>query len=183
MGIARQVATERVISTVDPEARHAHKTRARRQDGYKAHVVVEPDTGIVTDTALTLASGPDNTDAAAGIALLAEEPDPVEVLGDSAYGSGEMLDAAQTAGHTPCPTAAEVDRQRLDRHAHPSATRPPTPRATRHADHDLALAPTAAHPPLDFRCRSTWTTRRPRRPPRPGPPPGHGERASATPHW
>jgi len=101
VGIARQVATERVISTVDPEARHAHKTRARRQDGYKAHVVVEPDTGIVTDTALTLASGPDNTDAAVGIALLAEEPDPVEVLGDSAYGSGEMLDAA------------------LDRRAHP----------------------------------------------------------------
>ena len=68
--IARRVATERVISTVDPEARHAHKTRARRQDGYKAHVVVEPDTGIVTDTALTLASGPDNSDAAVGIAFV-----------------------------------------------------------------------------------------------------------------
>ena len=43
--IARRVAPDRVISTVDPEARHAHKTRSRRQDGYKAHVVVEPDTG------------------------------------------------------------------------------------------------------------------------------------------
>ena len=39
---------ERVISTVDPEARHAHKTRARHQDGYKAHVKVEPDTGLIT---------------------------------------------------------------------------------------------------------------------------------------
>jgi len=29
--IARKVAPERVISTVDPEARHAHKTRARHQ--------------------------------------------------------------------------------------------------------------------------------------------------------
>ena len=55
--IARGVAPERVISTVDPEARHAHKTRSRRQDGYKAHVVVEPDTGIVTDTTLTPAAG------------------------------------------------------------------------------------------------------------------------------
>ena len=51
--IARQVAPDRVISTVDPDARHAHKTRERRQDGFKAHVVVEPDTGLITDTGLT----------------------------------------------------------------------------------------------------------------------------------
>jgi hypothetical protein len=99
--IARRVAPDRVISTVDPEARHAHKTRSRRQDGYKAHVMVEPDTGIVTDTALTPASGPDNSDAAVGIDLLAGENDQVEVLGDSAYGTGEMLDATGQAGHTP----------------------------------------------------------------------------------
>ena len=42
--IARQVATGRVISTVDPDARHADKTVSRRKDGVKAHVVVEPDT-------------------------------------------------------------------------------------------------------------------------------------------
>jgi IS5 family transposase len=99
--IARRVATDRVISTVDPEARHAHKTRSRRQDGYKAHLVVEPDTGIVTDAALTPASGADNSDAAVGIDLLAGEDEPVEVLADSAYGTGEMLDAAEQAGHTP----------------------------------------------------------------------------------
>jgi Transposase DDE domain/Transposase domain (DUF772) len=99
--IARRVAEERVISTVDPEARHAHKTRTRRQDGYKAHVAIEPDTGIVTDTALTPAAGPANSDAAVGIDLLAGEDGPVEVLADSAYGTGEMLDAAQQAGHTP----------------------------------------------------------------------------------
>jgi hypothetical protein len=48
--IARKVPPDRVISTVDPQARHAHKARSRRQDGYKAHVVIEPDTGIITDT-------------------------------------------------------------------------------------------------------------------------------------
>jgi hypothetical protein len=99
--IVRRVAPDRVISTVDPEARHAHKTRHRRQDGYKAHLVVEPETGIVTDAALTPASGADNSDAAVGIDLLAEEDDPIEVLADSAYGSGEMLDAAEQGGHTP----------------------------------------------------------------------------------
>ncbi len=46
--IRRGVAKDRVISVVDPDARHAHKTVHRRQDGFKAHLAVEPDTGIVT---------------------------------------------------------------------------------------------------------------------------------------
>jgi hypothetical protein len=98
--IARRVAPDRVISTVDPETRHAHKTVSRRQDGYKAHLAVEPDTGIITGCALTPASGADNSDAAVGADLLADEPAPVEVLGDSAYGSGQLLDTLQRAGHT-----------------------------------------------------------------------------------
>jgi hypothetical protein len=55
--IARKVAPERVISTVDPQTRHAHKTRARHQDGYQAQVKVEPDTGLITGCALTPAAG------------------------------------------------------------------------------------------------------------------------------
>jgi len=105
--LARKVAPDRVISTVDPQARHAHKTRARRQDGYKAHIVVEPDTGIITATALTPAAGADNSDAAVGVdLLLGEQPEQPEqgeqgeqgehgerwerweVLADSAYGTG-----------------------------------------------------------------------------------------------
>ena len=35
--IARRVAPDRVISTVDPEARHGHKTQSRSFDGYKGH--------------------------------------------------------------------------------------------------------------------------------------------------
>ena len=38
--IARRTAPDRLISTVDPETRHAHKTRNQRRDGYKAHLVV-----------------------------------------------------------------------------------------------------------------------------------------------
>lgn len=86
--IARKVAPDRVISTVDPEARHAHKTVHRRQDGFKAHLAVEPDTGIITDCALTKASGPDTHEAVVGLGLLDDEPGPVRVLGDSAYGTG-----------------------------------------------------------------------------------------------
>jgi len=72
---ARRVAPDRVISTVDPDARHAHKTRSRRQDGYTAHIVAEPDTGIITNTTLTPAAGPDNSDAAVGIDMLLNEHD------------------------------------------------------------------------------------------------------------
>ncbi|MDY6811849.1 MAG: IS1182 family transposase [Actinomycetota bacterium] len=97
--IARKTAPDRVISTVDPDARHAHKTQARRQDGFKAHIVNEPDTGLVTETELTKASGTENSDATVGMRLLEsdqtvdETSDELEALGDSAYGTGEMLAA------------------------------------------------------------------------------------------
>ncbi len=51
--IARRVAKDRVISTVDPEARHGHKSVAVRKDGFKAHLALEPDTGIVTAAMIT----------------------------------------------------------------------------------------------------------------------------------
>ena len=76
-----------MISTVDPEARHAHKTRRAYRDGYKAHLAAEPDTGLVTACDL----GPGNigdTDAAPG--LVADEPAGTEVLGDSGYSAGEF---------------------------------------------------------------------------------------------
>jgi Transposase DDE domain/Transposase domain (DUF772) len=101
--IARRVAHDRVISTVDPDARHAHKTVHHRRDGFTAHVVVEPDTGLITGCALTRAAGADNTDAAVGISLLAADDTvagPAQVLGDSAYGTGEALAALGSAGHT-----------------------------------------------------------------------------------
>lgn len=97
--IAERVAPDRVISTVDPQARHAHKTVHRRQDGYKAHIAVEPDTGIITDCTLTKASGPDTHDAAVAAQLLAGETTPVRVLGDSAYGSGEFRAHLAEAKH------------------------------------------------------------------------------------
>src|SRR5664280_988080 len=51
--IARRVAKDRVISTVDPEARHGHKTQARGFDGYKGHTAIDPDSEIITATTVT----------------------------------------------------------------------------------------------------------------------------------
>jgi transposase len=111
--IAGQVAGDRVISVVDPDARHAHKTVHRRQDGFKAHVTVEPDTGIVTDCVLTKAAGADNHEAVIGLELLADEPTGLAVLADSAYGTGDARAALADAGHTavikPKPLKPAVD--------------------------------------------------------------------------
>ena len=48
--IARRVAKDRVISTVDPDARHGHKTAARGFDGYKGHVAIDPDSEMIVAT-------------------------------------------------------------------------------------------------------------------------------------
>src|SRR5215211_3539840 len=95
--IARRVVPDRVISTVDPQARHARKTSAHRRDGYKGHLAAEPETGLVTECALTAASV---ADGPTGVGLLAGEQPGLEVLGDSAYGGGATRAALRAAGHT-----------------------------------------------------------------------------------
>jgi Transposase DDE domain/Transposase domain (DUF772) len=95
--IARRVAKDRVISTVDPQTRHTRKTSAQRYDGYKGHIATEPETGLVTACALTAANAPDGP---TGVELLAEEDPGLEVLGDTHYGSGETRAALRAAGHT-----------------------------------------------------------------------------------
>ncbi len=82
--IARKVAKDRVISTVDPQARHGHKSVSVRKDGYKAHLCLEPETGIITAAKITPANHPDGP---SGLEMMRTEPEGLEVLGDSAYGS------------------------------------------------------------------------------------------------
>jgi IS5 family transposase len=118
--IARKVAADRVISTVDPDARHGHKTSARGFDGYKGHASVDPDSELVVATAATAGNV---GDAAAAAGLLAELVDQVQgdwmapaaasaagdglqvptptVYGDSAYGTGPLLASLHTAGIDP----------------------------------------------------------------------------------
>ncbi len=71
--IAHRVAEDRVISTVDPEARHTRKSPEARRDGYRAHLVAEPGTGLITNEELTQAAGPDNSDPAIAETFLAND--------------------------------------------------------------------------------------------------------------
>jgi IS5 family transposase len=118
--IARKVAADRVISVVDPDARHGHKTSARGFDGYKGHASVDPDSELVVATTVTAGNV---GDAAAAPQLLAELVDQVQgdwmaptaasaagdgphvppptVYGDSAYGAGPLLASLHTAGIDP----------------------------------------------------------------------------------
>ncbi len=113
--IARRVAKDRVISTVDPQARHGHKTQARGFDGYKGHVAADPDSEIITDTEVSAGNVGDAAVAADLIDdLLDRDPSQAEggrdqgqgdtdaqgepdVYGDAAYGSGEFQDTLAKA--------------------------------------------------------------------------------------
>ena len=106
--IIHGVAADRVISTVDPEARHGHKTASRAFDGYKGHISIDPDSEIVTATEVTPGNAADHSVAKE---LLAEAlnptstesktVEPVEVYGDSSYGTAEVIEHIEEAGGEP----------------------------------------------------------------------------------
>lgn len=100
--IARRVAKNRIISTVDPETRHGHKTNHRRYDGYKGHIAIDPDSEIITAADVSAANEGDGKLAPDLLAdLTHSEPgtdssvDESAVYGDCAYSSGENLDFYQ----------------------------------------------------------------------------------------
>jgi hypothetical protein len=124
-------APDRVISTVDPQARHGHKTAAHGFDGYKAHIAADPDSEIICAAEVSAAT---SGDAAVAPTLLddlvqgqGEQAARAVVYGDSAYGTGTHLAWLAQQGFTPMvktqlPTAPggrfTKDQFRLDLQAH-----------------------------------------------------------------
>ena len=129
--IARRVAKDRVISTVDPDTRHGHKTAARGFDGYKAHVGIDPDTEIITATTVTAGNAGDASVAEDLITDLLETDDTdtghtdaghgpgdegdsgaepaATVYGDNAYGTGQLHARLERAGiESKCKTQQPV---------------------------------------------------------------------------
>jgi len=107
--IARRVARDRVISTVDPQARHGRKTAARGFDGYKGHVSIDPDSEIITATTVT----PGNTGAAAAAAdliadLLPDGPAAVDPA-ESSTVQQEQPTAGDPAGEDESADAGAAD--------------------------------------------------------------------------
>jgi len=126
--IARRVAKDRVISTVDPQARHGHKTAARGFDGYKGHLGIDPDSELITATTVSAGNAGDASVAQDLIADLLETPERAKpdsatgeagegpddsatgevdaeageesaaVYGDNAYGTGPLHERLEQAG-------------------------------------------------------------------------------------
>jgi hypothetical protein len=111
--IVRGVALDRVISRVDPEARHGHKTASRGFDGYKGHIAVDAESEIITATEVTAGNV---GDASAAEVLLADmltktddaapsdaknEETKLEVYGDSSYGTADLVEKLERAGVEP----------------------------------------------------------------------------------
>jgi IS5 family transposase len=100
-----------VISTVDPEARHGHKTSAHSFDGFKGHVAIDPDSEIITKTVVTAGNVGDASVAQELIEDLLEaasddedesesprEQDRATLYGDAAYGTGAVQSLLHDAG-------------------------------------------------------------------------------------
>jgi IS5 family transposase len=113
--IAHRVAEDRVISTVDPEARHTRKSPEARRDGYRAHLVAEPGTGLITDEELTQAAGPDNSDPAIAAAFLAADTDTADTDAadtdtiDTQATDGDAEPADTDGGGVPGPSRTTAD--------------------------------------------------------------------------
>ena len=110
--IVRKTARDRVISTVDTEARHGHKSRNRRFDGYKAHLSVDPDSELIDEVAATAGNVPDRDAARELLDEHARGDDKPEVMGDSAYGDAATRASLQAQGFTvtaKCPPARNAN--------------------------------------------------------------------------
>ena len=96
--IARRVAPDRVVSTVDREARHTRKSKPTRRDGFRGHVAAEPGTGLISGCEMTMAAGDGSSDAGNGVKMAARDrfhrtgpgpaAAPAAADGDDAAGTG-----------------------------------------------------------------------------------------------
>src|ERR1039457_486809 len=94
--IARTVAPDRVISTVDREARHTRKSKSKRRDGFRGHLAAEPETGLITGCEMTMAAGPGGSDAEHGGKMACRDQ-----FHGTAQGGDDAGSAAEGTGAVP----------------------------------------------------------------------------------
>ena len=82
------MAQDRIISTNDTEMRHGRKSSSRRFDGYKAHIIEDIDSELITEVAVTSGNAHDSEPLEDMIdrqkETLGDTPDTL--IGDSHYG-------------------------------------------------------------------------------------------------
>jgi Transposase DDE domain/Transposase domain (DUF772) len=91
--LRRGVARERVISVEDSQMRHGRKSRSKRFDGYKRHVLRDLDTGLVRAVGVTPANAPEASVTESIASDLSSQPygELGELHIDRAYLSSELV--------------------------------------------------------------------------------------------
>ena len=90
VSIKEGVSRDRIVSVHDPEMRHGRKSKAKRFDGHKGAVAVDPESQLITAAGVLAGNAPDHEQALA-LVKQSEENAQVEVeetIGDCAYGDG-----------------------------------------------------------------------------------------------
>lgn len=139
------VAKDRIVSTTDPQMRHGRKSKSRRFDGHKLHVVEEASTEIVLGVKVGAGNGGDGEQAAPLVEEIQEATGVTihELVGDMAYGDGDTRQAVEARGTKMiakvAPTRNGGRFPKTDFQIHPEA-----PSATCPAGHTTADARPAA---------------------------------------
>ena len=141
--IARKVAPDRVISTVDPQARHTRKSKSKRRDGFRGHVAAEPETGLVTGCEMTMAAGPGSSDAENGVKMAARD----RFTGTrGGTGSGGEPDAPAGSTDSAGPGADGPQDARLEVYGDSAYGSGEARAAYRDAGHDTVIKPGPLRP-------------------------------------
>jgi hypothetical protein len=87
----RGTASDRIISTVDPEMRHGRKSQHQRFDGYKlSATATNTSEPLITAVEVAPASAQDGPQAKELVDCQPERRRPARLLGDTAYGTGPV---------------------------------------------------------------------------------------------
>jgi hypothetical protein len=141
--IARTVAPDRMISTVDRQARHTRKLKSQRRDGFRGHVAAEPEIGLITDCEMTMAAGPGSTDAENGVKMAARD----RFCGTpGGTGPGEEPDAAVSTVESTGPDAGGPQDARLEVYGDSAYGSGEARAAYRDAGHDTVIKPGPLRP-------------------------------------
>jgi transposase len=97
--IRQGVATDRIISTVDPEMRHGRKSSSTRFDGYKVHITEAVESEFITGVVVSPGNQHDSDVAEDLVEQVRERfgRAPPVLIGDSHYGSPDLRVALKEA--------------------------------------------------------------------------------------
>jgi hypothetical protein len=96
--VARRVASDRLVSLTDPQARHGRKSKSQGFNGFKIHLLGDVVSGLITSLSVTAGNVHDGAPAHRLIHRAKELWQEIEqILGDTAYGGARLRHVVQGA--------------------------------------------------------------------------------------